>query len=211
MWVQILLVHLRWKQMSTVEFWELFIYSGCNCFVKYAISNDFLSFYSLSLYPVNSFFCRQKVWTLMFNLESYQRTLFLIPGHKSFLLCICYLQSYCSWHSVSTVWMEKFIFCCWIVWYLSQTRPPFWSIVRGDFDTPVIILSLHWMSILFKEKQFRQHIGCIETIHALKKCYSGIVFKKLKAREREIHKEEYFLFSPVINVRQTGGNQYWNL
>lgn len=66
------------------------------------------------------------------------------------------------------------------------------------------------MSILLKEKQFRQHLGRIKTIHALKKNYSGIVFLK-EGRKSEIHKKEYPPFSPVINIRQTGGTQGWNL
>ena len=122
------------------------------------------STYSLSFYSFNGVFCIEEGFNfdVLFALTA-KNSFPKRPGHKSFLLHLFYFLSYCSFHSTLVVCMGKMNFCCSIVWYLSQTIYLFEAIVLGDFDTPVIILYLHWMSILLKEKKFRQHIGCTKS------------------------------------------------
>lgn len=131
----------------------VFTYSGHESFVKSVVCKCFLPFYILSFYSLNGVFCKENVFNLVFNVV-YPRALFLTSGHK-FSPMIWYLLSYCFFYSISIVCVGK-TYSLLLNYEISiSNQTSILGYLLGDFDSPVIILSLHWMSILLKEKQFR--------------------------------------------------------
>lgn len=110
------LFHHVWKQLSIIEFWEFFAYSGHRFFVKYLIFKYIHPFYRLSFCFLNCAFWGENVFNFDVQQGAIAKNSFPHPRSQVFS------YAFAPFHSISIMCVKKTYFCCFIVWYLSQKQ-----------------------------------------------------------------------------------------